>query len=181
MISLARHRHSLGSHDDENGISASCSEFSTSSAQSGPTRRACRTGPADLGIDLRGSTGESPFADDRYSRFLFSGLDDLHRQRIDSYVGHPVDYPSLSSRTLCVSGAAHLFVPDDHLYFCDMDHFLSKLKGAQPSWLWGPAGILPAEENSQPGGTPGCPTGRMPVLRSAACNWPQVNSSAARA
>ena len=127
MISLARHRHSLGSHDDENGISASCSEFSTSSAQSDATRRACRTGPADLGIDLRGSTGESPFADDRYSRFLFSGLDDLHRQRIDSYVGHPVDYPSLSSRTLCVSGAAHLFVPDAHLYFCDMDHFLSEL------------------------------------------------------
>jgi hypothetical protein len=27
----------------------------------------------------------------------------------------------------------------------------------------GPAGILPAEENYQPGETPGCPAGKMPV------------------
>jgi hypothetical protein len=32
----------------------------------------------------------------------------------------------------------------------------------------GPAGILPAEENYQPGETPGCPTGKMPVLQASA-------------
>ena len=98
--------------------------FSTRSAQSVATRRACRNRPADLGIDLRGSTGESPFADDRYSRFVFSSLDDLHRQRADSDVDQPVDYPSVSSRTVCVSGPAHLHVPDDYLHFSDVDLFL---------------------------------------------------------
>ena len=83
--------------------------------------------PADLGIDLRGSTGESPFADDRHSRFVFSSLDDLHRQRADSDVDQPVDYPSVSSRTVCVSGPADLHVPDDYLHFSDVDHFLSEL------------------------------------------------------
>jgi hypothetical protein len=126
VISPARHRRSLGSDEDENTI-ASCSEFSTRSAQSGPTRCACGIGPADLAIDLRGSTGESPFANDRHSRLLLSSLDDLHRQRIDFYVGHPVDYPSLSSRTLCVSGASNLSVPDDYIYLSDVDRLLPEL------------------------------------------------------
>ena len=94
--------------------------------------RACWIAPANRGIDLRGSTGESPLTDDRYSRFLFSGLDDLHCQRADSDACQPVDCSSLPSRSVRISGAAHLFVPDDHLHFCDVDHFLSKLKGAQP-------------------------------------------------
>jgi hypothetical protein len=127
VILPALPHHSLGSHEDENRISASCSKFSTRPAQSGPTHRACRTRPAYVVINLRGSTGESPFADDRYSWFLFSSLDDLHCKRADSYVGHPVDYPSISSRTLCVSGPAHLHVPDDHLHFCYVDHLLSEL------------------------------------------------------
>jgi len=127
VILPARHRHSLGSHEDEDRPSASYPEFSARSAQSGPTRRACRIRPADLAIDLRGSTRESPFADNRYSRFVFSSLDDLHCQRVDSYVDHPVDYPRLSSRILCVSGAAHLHLPDDHLHFFDVDHFLPEL------------------------------------------------------
>ena len=42
-----------------------------------------RAAPANRGIDLRGPTGESPLTDDRYSRFLFSGLDDLHCERAD--------------------------------------------------------------------------------------------------
>jgi len=109
------------------GICASCSEFSTRSAQSGPTRRACRIRPVDLGIDLRGSTGESPFADDRHSRFVFSSLDDLHCQRVDSYADQPMDYSGVSPRSVRFSGAAHLFVPDDHLYLCDVDHFLPEL------------------------------------------------------
>ena len=151
MISPARHRHSLGSHEDETGSCASCSEFPTHSAQSEPTRRACRIGSADLATDLRGSTDKPPFADDRHSRFVFSSLDDLHRQRIDSYVGHPVDYPSLSSRTLCVSGASHLHVPDDHLHFSDVDHFLPELKRSTAILAVRPAGILPADKKSQPG------------------------------
>jgi len=127
VILPARHRHSLGSHEDEDRPSASYSEFSACSAQSGPTRRACRIRPVDLAIDLRGSTRESPFADNRYSRFVFSSLDDLHCQRVDSYVDHPVDYPRLSSRILCVSGAAHLHMPDDHLHFFDVDRLLPEL------------------------------------------------------
>src|SRR5262249_59165226 len=83
--------------------------------------------------------------------FVFSSLDDLHYQRIDSYLGHPVDCPSLSSRTLCVSGAAHLSVPDDHLYLSDVDHFLPELKRSTAILAVRPAGILPADKKSQPG------------------------------
>ena len=54
-------------------------------------------------------------------------MDDLHRQRADSDAGQPMDYSSLSSRSVRISGAAHLFVPNDHLHFCDVDHFLPKL------------------------------------------------------
>ena len=32
------------------------------------------------------------------------------------------------SKPYVVSGAAHLYVPDDHLHVCDVDHVLSKLK-----------------------------------------------------
>ena len=127
MILPARHRHSLGSHEDEDRPSASYSEFSARSAQSGPTRRACRIRPVDLAIDLRGSTRESPFADNRYSRFVFSSLDDLHCQRADSDVDQPMDYSSLSPRSVRISGTTHLHVPNDHLHFCDVDHFLSEL------------------------------------------------------
>jgi len=127
VISPARHRHSLGSHEDETGSCASCSEFSTRSAQSEPTRRACRIGSADLATDLRGSTDKPPFADDRHSRFVFSSLDDLHRQRVDSYADQPMDYSGVSPRTIRFSGAAHLFVPNNHLYLSDVDHFLSEL------------------------------------------------------
>ena len=54
-------------------------------------------------------------------------MDDLYRQRVDVDAGQPVGYSSVSSRILRVSGAAHLFVPDDHLHFCDVDHFLPEL------------------------------------------------------
>jgi hypothetical protein len=128
VILLARPRHQSGSHEDEDRISPSCSEFSTRSAQPGPARRACRIRPADLGIDLRGSTGESPLAHNRYSRFLFSGMDDLHCKRADFDAGQQMDYSSLSPRTVRLSGTTHLFVPDDNLHFYDVDHFLSKLK-----------------------------------------------------
>src|SRR4029077_53220 len=38
----------------------------------------------------------------------------------------------------------------------------------------GPAGILPAEDKLNQGGTPGCPTGKMPVLRSASESAPKI-------
>jgi hypothetical protein len=131
VILPARPHHSLGSHEDENKICASCSEQRqqswTRSADSFPTRRACRIRPADLGIDLCGSTGEPPLAHNRYSRFVFSGMDDLHCKRADFDAGQQMDYSSLSPRTVRLSGTAHLHVPDDHLHFCDVDHFLSEL------------------------------------------------------
>jgi hypothetical protein len=127
----ARLHHSLGNHEDESGICASRSEQRqqswTRSADSFPTRRACRIRPADLGIDLCGSTGEPPLAHNRYSRFVFSGMDDLHCKRADFDAGQQMDYSSLSPRTVRLSGTAHLHVPDDHLHFCDVDHFLSEL------------------------------------------------------
>jgi len=39
-----------------------------------------------------------------------------------------MDCSGVSPRTVRVSGAAHLFVPDNHLYLCDVDYLLSKLK-----------------------------------------------------
>ena len=55
-------------------------------------------------------------------------MDDLHCQRAHFDAGEPMGYSSIPSRTLRLSSAAHLHVPDDHLYFCDLDHLLSKLK-----------------------------------------------------
>ena len=71
---------------------------------------------------------ESPLTYDRYSRFLFSGLDDLHCKRADADTCRALDCPSVPSEAISRSGAAHLFMPDDHLHFCDLDPFLSKLK-----------------------------------------------------
>ena len=131
MILPARHRHSLGSHEDERRLYASCSEQQqkscSRSAGSISTGRNHSVAAANLRVDLRGPTGESPLTYDRYSRFLFSGVDDLHCKRADSDANQPMDHPSVSSRTLCLSGAAHLRVPDDHIHFCDMDHFLPEL------------------------------------------------------
>ena len=97
------------------------------STQSGPIHRNPGTALANWSVDLCGPTGEPPLTDDRYSRLLFSGMDDLHCQRVDSYVDQPMDYSGVSPRSVRFTGAAHLFVPDDHLYLSDVDHFLSEL------------------------------------------------------
>jgi hypothetical protein len=55
-------------------------------------------------------------------------MDDLHRQRVDSDAGQPVDHSGLPSRSVRISGTAHLHVPDAYLYLCDVDYLLSKLK-----------------------------------------------------
>jgi hypothetical protein len=55
-------------------------------------------------------------------------MDDLQCERAGFDTRQPVDFSSLSSGILRISGAAHLHVPDDHLHFCDVDHLLSKLK-----------------------------------------------------
>ena len=131
-----------------------------SSSQQSPTRpaesvsifRNHSAAAANRGLGLRGPTGESPLTDDRYSRLLFSGMDDLHCERVDSDASQPVDHSSVSPGTVRVSGAAHLHVPDAYLYLCDMDHLLSKLKGAQPSWLCGRrASCLPRRILNQAG------------------------------
>ena len=54
-------------------------------------------------------------------------MDDLHCQRADFDAGEPMGYSSIPSRTLRLSGTAHLHVPDDHLYFRDVDRLLSEL------------------------------------------------------
>ena len=41
-----------------------------------------------------------------------------------------LDCASVPSEAISRSGAAHLFMPDDHLHVCDLDPFLSKLKHA---------------------------------------------------
>ena len=92
-----------------------------------PARQGCRPAPANLGIDLRGSTIESPIAYDRYSRFLFSGLDDLHCKRTDSDANQPMDYSSVSFGRLRFSGAAHLHVSDADLYLRHLDRLLPQL------------------------------------------------------
>jgi hypothetical protein len=86
-----------------------------------------RAAPANRGIDLRGPTGEPPLTDNRYSRFLFSSMDDLHCERADFDTRQPMDSSGQSSRSVRISGAAHLRVHDDHLHFCDVDHFLPEL------------------------------------------------------
>ena len=156
MILRVRLHHSLGNHEDENRICASRPEqqeqSSTRSADSVSIPRNHSAAAANRGIGLRGPTRESPLTDDRYSRLLFSGMDDLHCQRVDSDASQPVDHSSVSPGTVRVSGTAHLHVPDDHLYLCDMDHLFSKLKGAQPSWLCGRrASCLPGEILNQAG------------------------------
>ena len=132
MILPARLHHSLGNHEDESGICASRPErrqqSSTSPAPFVPARQGCRPAPPNLGIDLRGSTIESPLAYDRYSRFLFSGLDDLHCKRADADTCRALDCANVPSEAISRSGAVRLFMPDDHLHVCDLDPFLSKLK-----------------------------------------------------
>ena len=122
----------LGSYEDENGICASRPEqqqqSSPSSARLVPAGQDCRPAAANLGIDFRGSAVELPLTDNRYSRFLFSSMDDLHCKRTDSDVAQPMDYSSVSLGSLRDTGAAHLHVSNDHLHFCDLDHLLSKLK-----------------------------------------------------
>ena len=124
--------HSLGSHEDENGICASRpgqqQQSSTSPARSVSAGRACWVAPAHRGIGVRGSTVESPLTYDRYPRFLFSGLDDLHCKRADADACRALDCSNVPSEAISRSGAAHLFVPDDHLHVCDLDSFLPKLK-----------------------------------------------------
>ena len=131
MPARSRH-HLLGDHEDENEICASRpgqqQQSSTSPARSVSAGRACWVAPAHRGIGVRGSTVESPLTYDRYPRFLFSGLDDLHCKRTDSDANQPMDYSSVSFGGLRFSGAARLFMPDDHLHVCDLDPFLSKLK-----------------------------------------------------
>ena len=56
-------------------------------------------------------------------------MDDLHCKRADFDAGEQMDYSSLSPRTVRLSGTAHLHVPDDHLHFSDVDHFLPELDG----------------------------------------------------
>ena len=128
----ARRHHSSGSHEDENGICASRpgqqQQSSTSPARSVSAGRACRVGPAHRGIGVRGSTVESPLTYDRYSRFLFSGLDDLHCKRADADACRALDCANVPSEAISRSGAVRLFMPDDHLHVCDLDPFLSKLK-----------------------------------------------------
>ena len=131
MILPARPRHSSGNHEDENGICASAPEeqqqSSTRPARLVPAGQNRWPAPANLGIDLRGSTIESPIAYDRYSRFLFSGLDDLHCKRTDSDANQPMDYSSVSFGRLRFSGAAHLHVSDADLYLRHLDRLLPQL------------------------------------------------------
>ena len=127
MILPARHRRSLGSRDDENRISAGCPEFSTRSAQSVPTRRPCRIRPADRGIDLRGSTGEPPFANRRRPRLIFSGVDGLYVKRSGPDLRRSLDRPDLQPETVHRSGAADLLVSNDHFHVHNLDYLLPEL------------------------------------------------------
>ena len=54
-------------------------------------------------------------------------MDDLHCQRTDFDAGESMDYSSVSSRAVRLSDATDLHVPDDHLHFYDVDHFLPEL------------------------------------------------------
>ena len=131
MILPARLHHSLGNHEDESGICASRpkqrQQSSTSPERLVPAGQNRWPAPANLRIDLCGSTIESPFAYDRYSRFLFSGLDDLHCKRTDSDANQPMDYSSVSFGGLRFSGAAHLHVSDADLYLRHLDRLLPQL------------------------------------------------------
>ena len=122
----------LGSQEDENEICASRPEqqqqSSPSSARLVPAGQDCRPAAANLGIDFRGSAVELPLTNNRYSRFLFSGLDDLHCKRTDSDVAQPMDYSSVSLGSLRDTGAAHLHVPHAYLYLRHLDRLLSQLK-----------------------------------------------------
>jgi Outer membrane protein len=119
-------------HEDETGFWASRTEqhqqSSTSPARLVSAGRPCWVSPGHLGIGVRGSTVESPLTYDRYPRFLFSGLDDLHCKRADADACRALDCASVPSEAISRSGAARLFMPDDHLHVCDLDPFLSKLK-----------------------------------------------------
>ena len=64
---------------------------------------------------------------DRYSRLLFSGLDGLHCKRTDADARRALDCSSVPSEAIPRSGAAHLFMPDDHLHVRDLDFVLPKL------------------------------------------------------
>ena len=75
----------------------------------------------------RGAIVQSPFADSRHSRFLFSRLDGVHRERTNAHAHRPLDCSSGPVKTVHRSGAADLFVPHDHLHVRDLDSFLSKL------------------------------------------------------
>jgi len=132
VILPARPRHhSLGDHEDENGICAGRPEqqqqSSTSPERLVPAGRACWVALGNRRINFRRPTTELPFTYDRHSRFLFSGLDDLHCKRTDSDADQPMDYSSVSFGRLRFSGVAHLHVPHAYLYLRHLDHLLSQL------------------------------------------------------
>jgi membrane fusion protein, multidrug efflux system len=67
------------------------------------------------------------FADRRHSRFVFPSMDDLHFERADANIHRPLAHPSGQPKTVHRSGAAHLFVSDDHLHLRDLDPVLPEL------------------------------------------------------
>ncbi len=96
----------------------------------------CRRG---LRLDRSLASGhrcfESPFADGRYSRLIFPGLDGLHSKRADLNPNCALDRAAARSETLPRAGAAHLFVPHDHLHLRDVDSVLPKLTCIKPLHL----------------------------------------------
>ena len=136
MILPARHRHSLGSHEDENGICARRpgrrQQSSTRSARSVPTRCSYSIAPGNRGIDFHCPAVESPLPDNRYPRLVFPGLDGVHPEWAGADSRRALDCSSVPPKAISRSGAAYLFMPDDHLHVRDLDSFLSKLTCINP-------------------------------------------------
>ena len=54
-------------------------------------------------------------------------MDDLHFERADANTHRPLAHPAEQPETVRRSGAAHLFLFNDYLYFRDVDPVLPKL------------------------------------------------------
>jgi hypothetical protein len=75
----------------------------------------------------RGPRLPPSFPDGRHSRLLLPRVDGLHFERTDADTYRPLDHPSAKPETVHRSGAADLFVSDDHLHVRDLDSVLPKL------------------------------------------------------
>src|SRR6202040_2178226 len=75
----------------------------------------------------RGASFQPSLTDCRSSRFVFPGLDGLHRERTDADPHRALDRPSAPPATLPWSRSAHLHVPHDHLHLRNLGPILSKL------------------------------------------------------